>query len=173
MTSFLLSAVLVWAIYRRVRRNFGPQPVNVGRMRFRIAVLALVGALVLIASARNVELLGALIGGMACGLVLGYFGLLHTKIEVTPQGRFYTPHTYIGLFVTALFLGRVLFRFLTVHPDAYAMTQSHQSPFDAYQRSPLTVAMFGVLLGYYAYFTLGVLRKSRDLAVPATDTPKS
>src|SRR6202043_563969 len=103
ITPFLLSAIVVWAVYRRVRRNFGRQPVNPGRMQFRIGVLAVIGALMLFFAARQVELLGAAAGGIVCGAALGYFGLRHTKFDVTPQGRFYTPHTYIGLFVTALF----------------------------------------------------------------------
>jgi len=173
LTPILLTALVCWAIYRRVRRSFGPQPVRVGRMQLRVALLTVVGALLLLASARDGELLGALIGGVACGLALGYIGLRHTRIEVTPQGRFYTPHTYIGLFVTALFLSRLIFRLLTVHMSANAAGQADSNPFNVYQRSPLTIAIFGVLLGYYEFYILGVLKKSRELALPATDTPES
>lgn len=170
VTSVLLGALLVWAIFRRVRRNFGRQALKVGRMQVRIVILALIGALVLLACARNMELLGALACGAFCGVALGYLGLQHTKFESTPQGNYYTPHTYIGLFVTALFVGRVVFRLLTVqHLNPAALAQSNQSPFDAYQKSPLTVAMFGLLIGYYAFFNIGVLRKGRELAIPAPD----
>jgi len=169
----LLSVLVCWAIYRRVRRSFGRQPVRLGRMQLRVALLSVIGALVLAASARDRNLLGALIGGVACGLALGYIGLRHTRIEVTPQGHFYTPHTYIGLFVTALFLSRLIFRLLTVPLSGSAGVQPDSNPFDVYQRSPLTIAMFGVLLGYYEFYIVGVLKTCRQLAVPATDTPKS
>jgi hypothetical protein len=169
ITSVLVGALLVWAIYRRVRRNFGRQALKVGRMQFRIAILALIGVLVLVTCARNMELLGALACGAVCGVALGYLGLRHTKFESTPQGSYYTPHTYIGLFVTALFLGRVLFRFLTMHSYPNALAPASQNPFDGYQKSPLTIAIFGVLIGYYTFFNIGVLRKSRELAIPAPD----
>jgi hypothetical protein len=173
LTPILVSALVCWAIYRRVRRSFGRQPVRVGRMQLRLALLTVIGVLVLVASVRDTQLLGALIGGVACGLALGYIGLRHTRIEVTPQGRFYTPHTYIGLFVTALFLSRLIFRLLTVHLSENAAGQPDSNPFDAYQRSPLTMAMFGLLLGYYEFYIVGVLKTSREFVVPATDTPKS
>jgi hypothetical protein len=169
ITPVLLSALLVWAVYRRVRRNFGRQALKVRRMQVRIAILALIGALVLVACARNVELLGALACGAVCGVALGYLGLQHTKFEATPQGSYYTPHTYIGLFVMALFLGRVLFRLLAMHLNTTGLEPSNQNPFDGYQKSPLTVAIFGLLIGYYAFFNIGVLRKGRELAIPAAD----
>jgi len=161
LTPFLISALVVWALYRRVRRNFGPQPVRVGRMRFRIGLLCVIGALLLFVSWRNMQLLGALIGGVACGVALGYVGLRHTKFEVTPQGSFYTPHTYIGLFVTALVVARILFRVLSLNTGAHPLPQSDPNPFNAYQRSPLTLAIFGVLVGYYVFFMIGVLKNSK------------
>src|SRR5689334_20773065 len=39
----------------------------------------------------------------------------HTKFEATAEGNFYTPHTYIGLAVSALLLGRVAYWFLAVY----------------------------------------------------------
>jgi hypothetical protein len=167
ITPFLFSALIMWMVYRRIRRNFGRQPVTVKRMWFRVGILSLVGLVMLYFSLRDLALLGALLGGTAFGAVLGYFGLQHTKFEVTPEGNFFTPHTYIGLFVTALFLGRLVFRFLTVFPEMHAAHQADENPFDAYQKSPLTLAIFGVLIGYYVLFYVGVLRQSRMLAKPA------
>jgi hypothetical protein len=173
ITPFLLSILVVWAVYRRVRRNFGRQPVNVRRLQFRVALLAVIAVLVLSSSVRDMALVGALIGGAAGGAALGYLGLRHTKFEITAQGRFYTPHTYIGLFVTALFLSRMAFRLLAVYLAPHASTQASQNPFDAYQRSALTWAIFGVLIGYYILFNIGVLRRSRDLVLAPTDTAGS
>jgi cbb3-type cytochrome oxidase subunit 3 len=91
----LLSIAVVWAIYRRVRRNFGRQPVNARRLQVRIGVFAVLGALVLFGSVVDMALLGALIGGIACGATLAYFGLQNAKFEVTAQGAFlYTAYLY-------------------------------------------------------------------------------
>lgn len=166
MTSVLIAAILGWAIYRRARRSFGRQPVNVVRLRLRIGVLAVIGTLILVASAVNMNLLAALLGGIAGGAVLATVGLRHTRFEATSEGRFYTPHTYIGLFVSALFIGRILFRYLTLYGHPQVMAQASPNPFDQYQRSPLTLAIFGVLVGYYILFNLGVLSKSRGIPLP-------
>jgi hypothetical protein len=45
--------------------------------------------------------------------------------------------------------------------------QADQNPFAAFQRSPLTLAIFGVLVGYYVFYYAGVLRASRNLPAPA------
>jgi hypothetical protein len=165
VTSVLIAALLGWAIYRRARRSFGRQPVNIVRLRLRIGVLAVVGTLILAVSATNMNSLASMLGGIACGAVLATVGLRHTRFEATSEGRFYTPHTYIGLFVTALFIGRILFRYLTLYGNAQSMAQANANPFGQYQRSPLTLAIFGVLVGYYVLFNLGVLRKSREIAL--------
>lgn len=169
VTPILIAALLVWGIVRRVRRTFGRQPVQPGRIWFRIGILALAGGLVVATSVtRGPETLAALIAGLACGAVLAYFGLRHTRFEVTSEGRFYTPHTYIGLTVTLLFLGRLAYRFLYLRTGANAMFGSDPNAAAAYQRSPLTLGIFAVLVGYYLLFYAGVLRRTRtsDLTVP-------
>ena len=179
ITPLLLGAVVLWGIYRRVQRNVGRQPVQVRRLQIRIGVLAVVGVLVLFPAAREPSLVGALVGGMACGALLAYISVQRTKFEITEQGRFYTPHTYIGLLITALFLGRVLYRLAFMqmygsgHPYGPAGAASPE-PFGAAQRNPLTLATFGVVVGYYIFFNIGVLRRSRAAVLPGTnDVPIS
>ncbi len=132
-------------------------------MQFRIVMLAIVGALIAFSASRDMSLLGALLAGVVAGAALGWFGLQHTKFETTPQGSFYTPHTYIGIFVSLL-LGRIAYRFLTLYPSMHTATQADQDPFSAYQKSPLTLAIFGVVVGYYIFYYVGVLRTSKSLS---------
>ncbi|MEO8803466.1 MAG: DUF1453 domain-containing protein [Rudaea sp.] len=168
LTPVLLTAFIAWAMYRRVRRNIGRQPVTPKRMWFRIGIFSVIGVMVLAASMRNAQLAEAMVAGIAAGVLLAWFGLRHTKFEVTPQGSFYTPHTYIGLFVSALLLGRIAYRFLLVYPAMHAATQASANPFAAYQKSPLTLAIFGILVGYYIAYYAGVLGKSRALSATST-----
>jgi hypothetical protein len=49
----------------------------------------------------------------------------------------------------------------------------NQNPLSAYQGSPLTLAIFGVLIGYYLVFYIGVLRKTRNLAPLPAGAPNS
>ncbi len=166
----LIAALVVWGILRRLRRTFGRQTVQVGRIWLRIGVLTLVGALVIATSAaRSAAALEALTAGLACGVALAYVGLRHTKFEVTLEGRFYTPHTYIGLAVTALLLGRLLYRFFYLSYGANAPVGANQDFAVAYQRNPLTLGIFAVLIGYYVLFYAGVLVRTRAAALPLSD----
>jgi len=165
----MMGAFILFAIYRRMRRNIGRQPVQPARMRSRMIMLSVIGALITVGAMRDMNLLGAMLAGIAGGAALGWFGLQHTKFEKTEQGDFYTPHTYIGLVVSLLLLGRIAYRFIMIYPSLHAAAQADQNPFAAFQRSPLTLAIFGVLVGYYVFYYAGVLRASK--AVPLTPTP--
>jgi hypothetical protein len=165
ITPVLLGLFVAFVLYRRVRRNIGRQAVSPARLQWRVGIFGVVGALFLFTSLRDINLLGAMVGGLAAGVALGWLGLRHTKFENTPQGNFYTPHTYIGMFVSALLLARIAYRFITVYPAMQAAQQADPNPFAAYQNSPLTVAIFGVLVGYYVFYDVGVLNKSRSAAV--------
>lgn len=158
---YLIAALIVWRLYRRMRRSFGRQRVRDGYMWFRIGLLTLVAVSIAALIARDTDVLGALLAGIACGAVLGLFGLRYTKFEVTPEGRFYTPHTYIGLAVTALFVGRLLYRFLEVYNGTMPAAAAGQGLAAAYQRSPFTLAVFGAVVGYYVLYYLGVLQRTR------------
>jgi len=170
ITPILIAALVVWAIVRRLRRTFGRQAVQPVRIWLRIGVLTLAGGLIAATSAtRGTEMLEALIGGLACGAALAYVGLRHTRFEVTPEGRFYTPHTYIGVTVTLLLVGRLAYRFFYLANGANGMFGSGPNAAAAYQRSPLTVGIFAVLVGYYVLFYAGVLLRTRASEVPAPD----
>lgn len=168
VTPYLVVAIIAWAYYRRMRRWFGRQRVQDGRMWFRIGLLTLIAAMVTVVIARDTEMLGALLAGIASGAALGYLGLRHTKFEVTAEGRFYTPHTYIGLAVSALFAGRILYRFLSIYNGTVATAAPGQGAAATFQHSPFTVAVIGVLVGYYVLYYLGVLQRTRRPIVGAT-----
>ena len=164
---FLIGTFVLFAIYRRVRRNIGRQPVQPVRMRSRMFLLGVIGALIAIGATRDINLIGAMLGGLVGGVALAWFALKHTKFEKTAQGDFYTPHTYIGVGVSMLLLARLAYRFIAIYPSMHAAAQADQNPFAAFQRSPLTLAIFGVLIGYYVLYYAGVLRTSKSLP-PAT-----
>jgi hypothetical protein len=171
LTPFVVGALFIFAMYRRVRRNFGPQPVRERALMVRAGLLAVIGSISLYFSARDASLLMALAGGLAAGVVLGTIGLRHTQFQISDKGRFYTPHTYIGLFVTSLFLFRIIARYVSIHANSVAGAGTPQDPLTAY-RNPLTLAVLGVLVGYYVYFNIGVFRRSRgQLSSMAPTTP--
>jgi len=181
ITPVLIAVLVIWGIYRRARRFIGRQRLEPGRLRARVGVFALLGGFMLLVSARDTRMLFATLAGASCGAALGWLGLKYTRFETTPEGRFYTPHAYIGLVVLALFVGRVLYRMMILYygahgfapgapgaagPDAFAsVPYAPQNPY-ANLRTPLTLGIFGTLVGYYISYYLGVLSKSRQPAIP-------
>ena len=163
----LMGALVLLLVGRRVMRNIGRQPLRPAAMQFRIALFAVIGVMFALRALRDPDLLGALAAGVVAGAALGWYGLRHTKFERTAQGAFYTPHTWIGLAVSVLLIARLAYRFFFVMPAMQAAAQANQDAFSAFQRSPLTLAIFGVLIGYYICYHAGVLRIART--VQSTD----
>ena len=161
VTPYLIAAIIVWSLYRRMRRSFGRQRVRDGFMWLRIGILSALAVFIAVQVARDVDVLGSLLVGIAAGAVLGYVGLRYTKFEVTPQGRFYTPHAYIGVAVTALFVARILYDYLGMTDRMLPLGAPGPELAALYQHNPLTVIMLGAMVGYYVLYYLGVLRRTR------------
>jgi hypothetical protein len=161
---YLIAALIVWSLYRRMRRSFGRQRVRDGIMWGRIGIFTVIVVLIGIEVAPDRGALGALLAGIAGGAVLGYIGLRYTKFEVTPEGRFYTPHAYIGIAVSALFVGRLLYDYLGMANGAMPGGAGPQDLGALYRHNPLTLVMLGTLVGYYALYYLGILQRTRSPA---------
>lgn len=168
VTPYLFAALVVWVLYRRMRRSFGRQRVQDVRMWIRIGILTLAAVLVSVSVVHDPGVLAFLLAGVACGAALGYIGLRHTKFEITPEGRFYTPHAYIGLVVTALFVGRLLYRFLEMYNGTVPAAAEGQDLAATYQHSPFLLAVFGAVVGYYVLYYLGVLQRTKPPAARVT-----
>lgn len=160
-TALFASLVLV-ILYRRFRRSFGLQPLRAKRMIVRSLLLTLVCALLLAAPYRSAEDYGAAALGALAGLALAWYAGRHTRLELTPAGGYYTPNGWIGLLVSALFIGRLLYRFAVVFPIFHRSLQQAArqpgvpvNPLSGYSRSPLTLGLYFLLAGYYvAYYLL-------------------
>ena len=106
----------------------------------------------------------AAVAGSTAGALLAAFGLTHTKFEVTESGTFYTPNRWIGLGVTAIFLGRLAARMVTVyHRLGELQIDAGVPSLDGIHRSPFTLGLFFLLAGYYVGYYGGVLWKARTL----------
>ena len=176
---FLIAAVLVFVIYRRLRRTFGKQPLQAGRMTFRIVLFSIVGCLLAPGALRSTALLGAAAAGIAIGVGLALYGAARTRFETDNGKLYYIPHTYTGVAVSMLFLGRLAYRFLQIYMghdpagmDASGFDTTRYGGYGYMVRSPLTLGMYYVLMGYYVCYYIAVLRKatqldSRNLEAPA------
>ncbi|MGV8923692.1 MAG: hypothetical protein ACOH1L_10170 [Thermomonas sp.] len=103
----------------------------------------------------------AVFAGLAVGAVVGVIGLRMTGFETVEGKHWYTPHPGIGLALTALVLGRLAYRFFAVRATATAVVAADASVLANLQRSPLTLAMACLLIGYYLAYNVGLLRMAR------------
>jgi hypothetical protein len=83
---FLFAALVVFAIYRRFRRNFGRQLLRPGRMTLRIVLLAVLGCALLPLALRSAQYLWAEIAGAALGIGLGLWGAERTRFMMYGDG---------------------------------------------------------------------------------------
>jgi hypothetical protein len=153
---FVFGGLIAWSIYRRVRRNIGRQPLRPRRIIVSIVIFSVLGLAFLAMSLLRLHLLLGIGGGLALGVALGFVGLRLTKFETTDAGHFYTPNTPIGVGLSVLFVGRVLYRFWVLRNTDFS--SGHPPPF----QSPLTFFIFGLLVGYYLVFYIGLLVHTHD-----------
>jgi hypothetical protein len=153
---FLFGGLFAWGIYRRMRRNIGRQKLRPGRVIFSIVIFSIVSVLFLGMSLQQTHLMLGIVGGLAIGVALGFLGLRLTRFETNNEGHFYTPNTHIGVALSLLFVGRLLYRFWVLRDTATA--SGHPPPF----QSPLTFFIFGLIAGYYIVYYIGLFVHTHD-----------
>lgn len=168
---FLL--LMVFIVWRRIGRQFGRQPIRRKRMLMRVAVFALVGALLALGGLHNVRLLAGLLGGVVLGGTIGLLGLRLTRFVNDPvRGDCYIPHPWIGALLTVVLLARLAWRLplLLAQMQHAELAESAHAP--AIGSSPLTLLVFGLLVGYYIAFYSGLLVHHRRFQQGATRLPE-
>lgn len=167
----LFFGLMLFFVYRRFRRNFGRQPLKRGKLKFRIWLLGIIGGLLLIPSFFSTLSLIATVAGLGMGVGLAVWAAKHTRFEKQDEKLYYIPHTYAGMVVTALFLGRLLYRIFVLTPsflsvatlDAASVSPGDLGGFSAISHSPLTRCVFYILVGYYCYYYWYVLHESEHM----------
>jgi hypothetical protein len=156
----LVGGLIVWSLYRRVRRNIGRQPLRPSRAIRSIVILSLVSVLIVSTSLQNTNLLLGFGGGLLLGALLGFAGLKLTRFETTDEGHFYTPNTHIGVALSILFIGRIAYGYgkSFIMNGSAMTTPAHAQPF----QSPLTLFILGLTVGYYLVYQTGILIHNHD-----------
>ncbi len=166
LSNFLVMLPLLGGIvWRRVSRTFGRQPIQRKRMVFRIAVFALLGALLALSGLHKPELAEGLLGGVLIGAAVGLLGLRLTRFDTDPvRGDVYLPNPWIGALLTALLLGRLAWRLMEIWPQmqsapgaATGQGEGFNMQMMDYTSSPLTMLVIGLLIGYYIVYFSGLL----------------
>jgi hypothetical protein len=153
-----IGALVLWRFYSRARRMVGRQQLSNVRPWITVCVLPVLTVLLAIASIAQPMSPLALSGGIVVGVCLGVYGLRKTRFEKTPQGLFYTPNAHLGIALSLLLLGRIIYRLIQV----YETSGSTAGPQLNYATTPVTLLIFGTLVGYYVTYAVGLLRWQRE-----------
>jgi len=149
---------MVWGIYRRVRRSIGRQPLRPWRSIVRLVILSLVSVLIIVAGVLvNPLILAGFGGGLVPGILLGFLGLKLTRFETTNEGHFFVPDTRIGVALSVLLVGRMIYRMIVLQGTMQA--PGHHPPAG---QSPLTYLIVGLTCGYYIVYSIGLLIHAHD-----------
>lgn len=166
---WIFAVLIPLMVYRRLRRSFGRQPLRPTRMIVRMIILALLGASLVPAAFRSGSLSAAEAVGAAVGLALALWGASRTRF-LSQNGRlYYVPHTYAGIAISLLVVGRIGYRLAQVYsaggllPAGTGAAAPGAAPASIVQ-SPLTVGIFFVLIGYYLCYYGWLLWKSEHVA---------
>jgi hypothetical protein len=161
------AALVLFIIYRRFRRTFGRQALRPRRMIVRMVLLSVIAVVLAPAAVRSSANAWALAAALLLGVALAVWGARHTRFESHAGELHYVPHTYAGMVVSALFLGRLLYRLLALPYSAVssgaAATAAGSPALETLYQSPLTLAVFFILIGYYLSYYGYVLYKSQQL----------
>lgn len=146
-------SLIAWRVYARFRKLVGRQRLSRVRPWITIFVFTSLVCMVGFFTAIHPERLAWLAAGVAVGVGLAVYGLKLTQFEPTREGLYYTPNAHLGIALTLLFVGRILFRLAEV----YVLGGDVRATPD-FVRSPVTLAVFGLLAGYYVGYAIGLVR---------------
>jgi hypothetical protein len=149
-------ALVLWRMYSRIRRLVGRQRSVLRRHVATLIVFPLLLVMLALSALRHPLSLTALAGGLLAGIALAWWGLQLTRYETTAEGYFYTPNAHIGIALSLLFIGRILYRVVQI--GAFSAPDAAQFSGQDFSRSPLTLLCFGTLAGYYVAYAIGILR---------------
>jgi cytochrome b561 len=163
---WVFAALVVLMVYRRFRRNFGRQPVRATRMSVRMVILLALALTLAPAALRGAEYAAAEALGAVAGAALAFWGASRTRFMREGERLFYIPHTYTGIAVSALVLGRIGYRLVELYSTGGLPVPANSTPDApaAMVKTPLTAGLFFVLIGYYVCYYGRVLWKSKRLS---------
>ena len=150
-----VAALVMWRAYSRIKRMVGRQRLSKVRPWMTVIFFPVLLSLLLLTSLGHPATALSLAGGALIGGALGWYGLRLTKFEPSPEGLFYTPNAHLGIALSLLFIGRLVYRGVQLYAASGSLQAADPN---AFVRSPITLLIFGTLAGYYVVYAVGLLR---------------
>jgi Protein of unknown function (DUF1453). len=156
--------VILFVMYRRFKRTVGFQPFKPGRLKVRIGIFSVIGILLLATGFPHPAIYLSDALGIACGAVIAYYAIKHSRFELRDETLFYRTHVGIETLVVLLFIGRIAFRIIEMIGNGGTTPMDQTAQMQQYTNDPITAVIFFLLVAYYiGYFTF-ILRKGDEKA---------
>lgn len=152
MIMLAVTPLLGWKMYNRTRRLIGRQKLTKARPWIHLVIFSLFLGLFSYVNFSHSLNLALLYGCALFGIGMAWQGLNLTEFDTTGEGLFYTPHTWIGVGLSAAFFLAVTYRI-----SMFVLTDTTPS-LSNFGRTPALVAVFGTFAGYNMTYALGLLR---------------
>ncbi|PLS03683.1 DUF1453 family protein [Neobacillus cucumis] len=168
-TIVIIIALVLFGIYRRVRRNIGWQELNTRKLVIRTFIFSIIGLAFLAGGLSHPISLISDIGGIIVGILLAYYGAALTTFEKREKNFFYRPNIWIGSTVTFLFLARLIFRFYRMYVSGILTSGVSQKQtngpqnFSAAVGNSWTAGLLLIMFAYYIFYYLILLKKKKQL----------
>lgn len=147
----IVTPLILWRVYQRVKRLLVRQKSELWRHRLSLGVMTVLLLVFGVQGLGHPVVLAALAAGIAVGAGLGLLALQRTAFERVGDDFYYVPHAPIGIVVALLFIGRLAYR-------GYEMLAFGAEGAAHFTSGPMTLGVFGVMIGYYALYNGGLLR---------------
>lgn len=167
-----IAALILFAIYRRVRRNIGWQLLRTKRIKVRIIIFLVIGGLFLAESAAHPVSLASDLCGIAVGAALAFYSSKITRFKQRDEHWYYMPNVWIGTAVSLLFIGRLLFRMFSLYSSGALQGTSSDSAQSMSQMtgSSWTAGLLLIMFAYYAIYYFILLRNHKTFANTVENT---
>jgi hypothetical protein len=174
----LIVVLVLFSMYRRIRRTVGFQRFVKRRMVTRMSLFAIIGVIFLVTGFLNPKVyifdaIGVVIGG-----IIAYVATRTTSFEWRKDAWYYRPNPWIGVLLVVLFIGRIGYR---VYQDygLFRATASangqlqQQNQLATYSHDPSTTIILFTLITYYFVYYIFLIGRERHLEAEGQDNNSS
>jgi membrane protein CcdC involved in cytochrome C biogenesis len=158
--------LMLFLIYRRIRRTVGFQPYHARKLKVRIGIFGALAIALFAAGFLHPIVWAADAGGLIAGGVLAIFAVRHNRFEWQGATLYYRTHAAIQAIVVALFVSRVAYRLFSVYQQSSLADSNGAAQTQLYTRDPWTAAVFFVMAAFYIGYYFYILRNGPRHAAP-------
>lgn len=157
-------ALVIFGIYRRIRRNIGWQQLNPRRLMVRTCLFFIIGLAFLAGGISHPISLLSDVVGILVGIILAYYGATLTSFEQRDGRLHYRPNIWIGSTVTLLFLARLFYRFYKMYTVGIVTGLPEEQTIGFTIGQSWTAGLMLIMFAYYIFYYLILIKKQKQLS---------